>query len=199
MTALNDIFPPKNRQRRMLMEKLFSYMKPKYGIFIITAAILLGVKIVYRGAGPESFRWLLVPVVFWVELFTGQNFTYSAGEGYMNYSQTVLINHTCSGLNFFILTILLSLLIIPAGITTRTTLRSTSLIITVSYILTVIANTIRIVIAIRFEPIRRSIPVLAGAEHWVHQGIGVFVFLSFLLIYYSLLKRGILWNKHIIK
>jgi exosortase K len=74
-----------------------------YYLCIATLFILL--KQLYTFADNESLKFLLVPTNKLVALFQGSSYSYSA-NGYYHESLNILINKSCSGFNFMILSFL---------------------------------------------------------------------------------------------
>lgn len=166
----------------------------KFLLIGLVCLALLGLKLFYMRAETESLRWVLAPTAFVSSLFCGMDFIYREGMGYLSTNGLYLINKSCSGVNFLILTLFISTFsLLSRKMRIRWQLVTAFLAGAASYLLTILSNSIRITLSILFEPFRRSIPLLEGAESWVHQGIGTFIFLLFLLIYYYMLMKGALW------
>lgn len=160
--------------------------------FICLVLILL--KLYYLGAGVDSLGWILAPTAFISSLMANLDFNYVEGAGYLSRNGLYLINKSCSGLNFLIITVFItSFSLLSRKMRVRTQLLIGGTAFAGGYLLTILANSIRITLSIRFEPIRSSLFLLKGAESWVHQGIGTFIFLLSLLVYYYLLMKGALW------
>ena len=170
----------------------------KYIIFIIIITLLLILKFSLKKLNTGSFQWLLLPTTLLVEIFTGNKFVYIIGKGFISYNEIITINKSCSGINLFILLTFLSLYILfNKKIKTSRQFFLLAPYQFFAYIFTIFANALRISFSILFEPIRLNSPILKSANNWIHQGIGSFIFLISVLIFYFLLMRGKLWIKKI--
>jgi|GEM_PF-4255442 len=171
-----------------------------YFIFFSLILSLLLLKITGKIFDDDFFLWILYPTVFIVQFLTGYAFSYFENTGYVSYDNIITISKSCAGINLFILTNLIGIYLISAS---RSELHKKALYLIpnliMSYIFTIITNALRISFSIYFEPVKRSVPFLIKAKNWVHYGIGTFLFIFSLLVYYFILKRGLPWIKKKIK
>ena len=170
----------------------------KYIIFVLIVILLLILKFSLKKLNTNFFQWLLFPTIYLVEIFSGNKFIFSLEKGYINLNDNITINKSCTGINLFILLTFLSLYILF----NKKTKTSSQLIMIIPYLLfaycfTIFANALRISFSILFEPIRLNLPILKTTNNWIHQGIGTFIFLISVLIFYLLLLRGKLWIRKI--
>lgn len=184
----------------MTLEKILKLIK--YIIFILIIAILLMIKFIYNKQNTDSFLWILYPTIFLIEIFTGYKFIYYIDKGFVSFNEIIIINKSCAGINLLILISFISLYIL-FNKKTKTGNQIVWIIpyLLFSYFFTIFSNAIRISFSILFEPVRLNSSILKSANNWIHQGIGSFVFLSSILLYYFLLTRGkswITWIKKII-
>ncbi len=184
----------------MVLEKNLKLIK--HIVFILIIILLLSLKLFYNKLNTASFLWILYPTIFLIEIFTGNKFIFYIDKGFVSFNEIITINKSCAGINLLILTAFLSLYILF----NKKTKIYNQLIWIIPYLLfsyffTIISNAIRISFSILFEPIRLNSSILKSANNWIHQGIGSFIFLISILLYYFLLTRGkswIIWIKKII-
>lgn len=170
----------------------------KYISFILIIILLLSLKFFSKKLNTNSFHFLLAPTTFLVKIFTGYKFIYNIDIGYVSINEKIIINKSCAGINLFILLSFLSIyILLNEKIKTSNQLIKIIPYLTFAYCFTIFANAIRISFSILFEPIRLNSSILLSANNWIHQGIGTFVFLTSILIFYLLLLRGKLWIKKI--
>lgn len=176
----------------MALEKNFKLIK--YIIFILIILTLLTIKFVYNKLNTVSFLWILYPTIFLIEIFTGYKFIYYIDKGFVSLNEIIIINKSCAGINLLILTTFISLYIL-FNKKTKTYNQLAWIIpyLLFSFFFTIISNAVRISFSILFEPIRLNSSILKSSNNWIHQGIGSFVFLLSILIYYFLLTRGKSW------
>ena len=155
--------------------------------FIAVLMIAGGLKLYYSLASVNDLYWVLAPTTFFVELITGETFTFESFAGYMSEDHSFLIAAACSGVNFLITAFLmlsvsrlwkkrtepLSLGLIPAALAA-------------AYLATLVANTIRIAIALHIH--RMEEPMVWVNPEQLHRFEGIFVYFGFLLLLYNLIE-----------
>ncbi len=154
-------------------------------IFLIAFAL----KYHYSTASVNDLRWILAPTTFIVETITGRSFTFESHAGYMIDDHTFLIAASCAGVNFLII----SFLMLTLGELWRTreiAWRVIPLYAFAAYITTLIANTVRIVIAMWMHDEKFSMRWLDGDE--LHRIEGIVVYFGFLLLMFFVSDRPVL-------
>lgn len=155
------------------------YKLAQLAVVLIIAA---GLKAFYSTASVNGLRWILAPTTFLVEIVTGETFEFESYAGYMNSDYSYLIASSCSGVNFLITAFLLLTIIrifrrhgswatIPACLS-------------IAYLTTIVANTVRIAIAIRLH--RMSPDMIWVNPEQLHRFEGIFVYFGFLLLLFVL-------------
>jgi exosortase K len=158
-----------------------------FALFICFAAIL---KLFYSHATPVELLWILKPTTLSVGFITGISFEFNILEGYCSNDNRVIIAPACAGVNFMIILICLTATLVCKYKQIRY-IRQFVLclvaIIAVSYSVTLLFNSIRIVIAIAFYD--------AGI-HWeyfsqerIHRLIGIIVYFAGISVVYLLTER----------
>ena len=151
------------------------------GALILATAYLL--KDFYSHANSEDLSWIIAPTAFVAELFTSLSFSPEPGYGWVDVRHNVVIAPVCAGVNFLIIAFCMSAFQIlwkrnsAQGLITGIIMAGL-----VSYLLTIVANTTRIVLAV-------SLFNLDIYHHWltadmVHRLVGIVVY-YLLLCFYS--------------
>ena len=126
-------------------------MVKKWGVIIIALILFKGG---FSIANVNQLQWLLYPITAIVELFTTIDFTWTSNIGYTS-SLNIIIEKSCSGGNFFIICMLLLLIKNwnPYAIKLKTV--HLLFILFMSYVITVLANSMRIISAIKLVYFRQ--------------------------------------------
>ncbi|HEX6716003.1 MAG TPA: exosortase K [Pyrinomonadaceae bacterium] len=148
----------------------------------------LGLKFYYSTATPNELRWILAPTTALVELLSGRSFEFESYTGYMSSDHSFVIAVSCAGVNFLITAFLM------IGLRRLWHRRFegvswTFLPITAvsAYIATLIANTVRICIALEIQ--RRSFEINGLSANQLHRLEGIVVYFGFLLLLFMLTER----------
>lgn len=149
------------------------------------AVVLLiagGLKVYYSTSSVNDLRWVLAPTCFFVEIVTGEAFEFESYAGYMNADFSYLIASSCSGMNFLITAFLMLALV-------RLWKKEASwamvpLTLAVAYLITIVANTVRIAVAIRLH--RMSPDMIWVNPEQIHRFEGIFIYFGFLLLLFVL-------------
>ena len=156
-------------------------MKSKYSTLFVLGTLFLCAKIFYKYANISQLLWLVKPVAIWISSFTNTTMYWDDSAGYVFPSLSICIEKSCSGFNFLLIcSAMLSYLILQKN--NRISLKYSLLIFLISYLSTIVSNTTRICFSI---VLNRAFP-----HHWmvhhsfVHQGIGVFTNVFFLILTY---------------
>jgi exosortase K len=154
-------------------------------------AVLLGaltLKLYYSTASADQLRWILAPTTFLVELIGGTRFEFESHAGYISSDRSFLIAVSCAGVNFLITSFLmLSLrklwrdrsLNLPWKFIPATAL--------LSYLATLVANTVRISTALQLRRIPLEISWLDRNQ--LHRFEGIFIYFGFLLLLFMVSER----------
>jgi len=151
-------------------------------------------KFLYRSADNNLLLFLLKPTSQIVSFLTGSSYVYSADSGFYYNSLNIIIEKSCSGFNFLLISfcataflfikhtdnLIFKLIAIP-----------TSLI--VAHLLTILVNSARIFASIIVQ--QQANIFLPSRPHLIiHEIIGVTTNLSFLIVFYYVLEK-LLANK----
>ena len=160
---------------------------------VIVAALGTGyvLKSFYSSATPEQLVWILAPTVSLLETLTGAGFVFEAYEGFLSTELNLLVAPACAGVNFLIATFCTGVLGLVGY--TRTPIGRAALLLgcgAIGYVLTVVANCLRLLLALWLAPFGVWASIDPGTVHRVE---GVFVYFTVLCVSFlvarSLLER----------
>ena len=162
-------------------------MKRNTVLFTICILIFICAKLWLRQAGNDELLFLLTPTNWGVELFTNSATSYSSQSGYYYPEIDILIEKSCSGFNFLLISFLMITYVLSKVESLKTAL-VTPVALLLAYVTTIVANVSRIVTYIVM--IKQQLPArLDPADVWLHKAEGTLVYLSFLLITYFSLNQ----------
>jgi exosortase K len=166
-------------------------------IVILIVSGIIFTKIYADNSKTDGLLIFLKPVSVIVGLITQENFTFITDKGYVNDNGLIIINNSCSGINYFLIALCLSL---AAAFPVRSKIINKIfmiiLFILFCYLLSITANSSRIIISIIIERFRNIIDY-HQSRSWLHYIEGIITFFTFLLLYYLFLIRWIKWNSKI--
>lgn len=164
----------------MLRNKNLPYYLTAFGIFIL-------LKFGFTLTDTEDLAFLLKPTDKLVGLLTGSHAVYNPANGYYHANINVLIDKSCSGFNFWILSFLIfTYLTIKYVDTTLVKIISFPVTLVGSYLLTIVVNTSRIFTSIVIQNQTKN---MVEQQHFIHEGIGIITNLSFLVLCYVLTEK----------
>ena len=136
----------------------------------------------YTLGNSEDLWFLLSPVNACIELATGSTGIYTA-NGFMHTGLPIIIDKSCAGFNFWLLSFsLLSLTTLHFYPTHRQKLTACLVLAATSYMVTVFVNVSRILIALLTLKHKAVHP--SFSKDWMHEAQGAFVYLLFLILLY---------------
>ena len=151
----------------------------------------LALKQYYSTATANELRWILAPTTLIVELLSGRSFVFESYTGYMSSDHTFVIAVACAGVNFLIMAfVMLALRRLWNGRFESVSWRVLPISMATAYVTTVIANAMRIVIALEIQ--RRSVEVSWLTENQLHRLEGILVYFGFLMLLFVVIERKLL-------
>ena len=185
--ALNA--PPNGLASKMIRTAKFNRIAQLVVVFVCAFAL----KQYYSTASVNELRWILAPTTFLVEMVSGRTFKFESFAGYMSSDHTFLIATSCAGVNFFITAFLLLSLKRLWSNHPKTYDRELDrerrrnmpwtfipFAALAAYVATLLANTVRISIALWAQPLPMSISWLS--KNQLHRLQGIFIYFGFLLL-----------------
>lgn len=149
--------------------------------------LLIVLKLFHREAQTDDLLFLLKPISFLVAQMTGMDFIFVPGQGYLNADSSILIDKSCSGMNY--LMILWTTLCFAAGSWQQKPHFKVvlfSFLLPLSYGLAVLANSSRI-IQIIFLGKRYPNSVFLHSPMG-HEMLGILVYFSLLIVFYLIFQ-----------
>lgn len=168
------------------MKQEFNWHKGAQLVAVLSCALAL--KAFYATASADQLRWILAPTTALVELVSGVDFEFEAHAGYLSRERGFLIASSCAGVNFlitaFFLLTLKKLLRVPAKNIAWTFIPAAAVI---AYLVTLVANTTRITIALQLRELPAGTYGLNPAQ--LHRVEGIVIYFGFLLLLF-------IWSEH---
>ena len=163
--------------------------KVKWGAQLAVVLLCaLALKLYYSAATPDELLWILAPTTAMVEVLSGRSFAFESYTGYMSSDHRFVIAVPCAGVNFLLTAFLmLSLRRLWHDRLQGVSWRFLPITIAVTYLATLIANTVRICVALEIQ--RRSIEVSWLSDNQLHRLEGIVVYFGFLLLLFMLTER----------
>ena len=168
-----------------MIPKVTSKRNAQLAVVVLCAAV---VKLHNATAGVNQLRWILAPTTAVVELVSGSRFEFESYAGYTNGDRSFVIAASCSGVNFLITSFLmLSLRRLWGDRARETTWRFIPCAALCAYLVTLVANAVRISTALR----TRGTPLWMDwlSRDQLHRFEGIFVYFGFLLLLFMVGER----------
>jgi len=168
------------------MKRRFTWNWVAQCVVVLVCAFAL--KQYYSTASANQLRWILAPTTSCVELISGTSFDFESHAGYISKDRGFLIANSCAGVNFLITAFLM--------LSVRKLLRDRSQRIAwgfipaaalIAYLVTLVANTTRIAIALRLQ--QKPAAVSGLNPYQLHRFEGIFIYFGFLLLLFVVSER----------
>jgi len=158
------------------------------GLFIL-------LKFAFTLADNNDLTFLLKPTDKLVGLLTGSHSVYLADNGFYHGKLNILIDKSCSGFNFWILSFL-----VFTYLTVKYLDKPLHKILTIptalfgTYLLTIFVNTSRIFASVIVQTQTKNI--FASQQHLIHETIGIITNLTFLVLTYYFIEKILTHRQH---
>ncbi len=149
-------------------------------------AIALALKYHYSIATVSELRWILEPTRLLVEAVTSRSFRFEPYAGYLSDDRSFLIAASCAGVNFLII----AFAMLNAGQLLRErklTWTYIGLSLPIAYMTTLVANTVRIGIALQMQ--KYDVRIGSFGEEDIHRLEGIVVYFGFLLVLFFVSEK----------
>ena len=156
--------------------------------FLVIILCALALKLHYATASANQLRWILGPTTSLVEFFNGSSFQFESYAGYMSSDQKFLIAASCAGVNFMVTAFLM--LALRALLRDRSSVLSWRVIPVYAgfaYVTTIIANTVRICVALWLKRVPDDVRWLSWSQ--LHRIEGIIIYFGFLLLLFVLTEK----------
>jgi exosortase K len=166
------------------MKNLFTRIFVAQACAAVTAALAL--KAFYSTANVNELWWILGPTAYVVEIVTGERFTFEAYAGYINNEHSFIIASSCSGVNFLISAFLMLTIgrLLRHG---RVSWSFLPLAAAVTYLTTIVANTIRITTALGLR--RSAVDIVWIHPDQLHRFEGILIYFGFLVLLFVFMEK----------
>lgn len=156
----------------------------QWAVVLLCALALKGY---YSTASADQLRWILAPTTVLVELASGTAFEFEPHAGYLSQDRHFLIAPACAGVNFLIT----AFLMLAAGRLLRersqgSAWRFIPAAALIAYLVTLVANAVRIALALRLGRLPET-SYLDAQE--LHRAEGIVVYFGFLLLLFVVSER----------
>ena len=156
--------------------------------FVVVLLGALTLKLYYSAASPNQLRWILAPTTVLVEVVSGTRFEFESHAGYISSDRTFLIAASCAGVNFLLTSFLmLSLRKLWRDRSQNIAWRFIPAAALMAYVVTLVANTVRISSALRLQRIPLEIRWLSPNQ--LHRFEGIFIYFGFLLLLFMVTEK----------
>lgn len=167
-------------------------MKPKINWnrgaqWVVVLLCALTLKQYYSTASANQLRWILAPTTAFVELLSGVSFEFESHAGYLSADRGFLIAPACAGINF----LMTAFLMLSARKLLKDRPQSNGwgfipVAALVAYLVTLVANTVRIAVALQL----RQLPEVGGvSREQLHRVEGIVVYFGFLLMLFMMSEK----------
>jgi exosortase K len=149
-------------------------------------AIALALKYHYSIATAGGLRWILEPTRLMVESVTSHTFRFEPYAGYLSDDRSFLIAASCAGVNFLII----AFVMLNGGQLLRErklTWTHIGLSLPVAYLATLVANTVRIAVALHMQ--EYDVRIGSFSEEEIHRLEGIVVYFGFLLVLFFVSEK----------
>lgn len=163
--------------------------------YLAIAVLFILLKLGFSFATNDNLLFLLRPTDKLVGLLTGSHSVYIAHIGFFHSKLNILIDKSCAGFNFWILSFLV--FTYPAIKYLDKPLHKVLCVPTAligAYVLTIFVNTSRIFVSVIVQAQTKNI--FATRQHLIHESIGIITNLSFLILTYYLIERILTHIQH---
>lgn len=165
----------------------FLCLKEKYHYYVVFL-LFVTLKIFYIESKLDNLGFILRPLSSLISIFTSSKYIYT-DKGYYFETLNIIINKSCSGFNFLLICfVIIMIKVLPFVRSSRVKNISIPIGLLVSYLLTLIVNSSRILFSLLIlkESIFRNLN-----EKFSHNIQGILIYISFLLIIYMLIDKKI--------
>lgn len=158
------------------------------GLFIL-------LKFGFTLADNNDLTFLLKPTDKLVGLLTGSHSVYLADNGFYHDKLNILIDKSCSGFNFWILSFLVfTYLTVKYLDKPLHKILSIPTVLLCAYLLTIFVNASRIFASVIVQNQTKNF--FANQQHLIHEAVGIITNLSFLVLSYYLIEKLLKHRQH---
>jgi len=162
--------------------------KGSYLYYLLAIVIFILLKFSYTLSNNDDLFFLLNPTNKIIGLITGSNATYLPEQGFLHHQLNIIIDKSCSGFNFWMISYMMLTFLGLKYITSDfQKILLIPIALLVAYMLTIITSSSRIIVSIIIQ--NHTSNFLFLSQSTIHESIGVITNLSFLIITYFLFNN----------
>jgi exosortase K len=169
-------------------------MRNNYSYFLVCLLLFAGLKFIFPHLSTDSLQFLLAPVNKIISLIFNSTFTYSGDTGYFHPYADIVIDKSCSGFNFFVISFLMYSFLLMKPEKIKKWVRIPFALI-LAYTTTIPANVSRIAGYLMMTNMQSPMFPLSGISR-LHQAEGIVVYLTFLITAYIAFNHIINKTEH---
>lgn len=156
------------------------YYRPRHLVFYIAALVIaFGLKYHYSHAEADDLVWILAPTAGLVEMILPLDFEFEKSLGFVCHDQSVTIAPVCAGVNFLVISFCMIAFYGIYRMRHKTEMFAWLFFsLTGAFVLTLVANTLRIILSIYLYKTGFSIGWLTPSR--IHLAAGICIYVSFL-------------------
>lgn len=159
------------------------FTRDRIALWIVVLLCAYALKLHYSSASANQLRWILAPTAALVEMVSGTSFEFESHAGYISSDRSFLIAPSCAGVNFLLAAFLmLSARKLLRGRSQESDCAFIPAAAVIAYLVTLVANTVRIVVALRMG---RLAEIGGLSPYQLHRVEGILVYFGFLLLLYA--------------
>ena len=156
--------------------------------YLLSVGLFILLKFGFTLADNKDLIFLLKPTDKFIGLLTGSQSVYLSDSGYYHQTLNIIIDKSCSGFNFWMLSFLVFTYSTIKNIDKPLhKLLSIKIVLLGAYLLTIFVNTSRIFASIVVRNQTKNI--LLNQQHIIHEAIGIITNMSFLILTYVLIEK----------
>jgi exosortase K len=147
----------------------------------------LALKQFYSTTSADQLKWILMPTTVCVELLSGESFDFESHSGYLSADHRFLIASSCAGVNFLLTAFLMLAARRLLFESNRISWSFIPVSLVAAYFVTLIANTTRILIALKMQGMSA---IGFFDSNQLHRLEGVFIYFLFLALLFLISERN---------
>ena len=158
--------------------------------YVVTVLIFILLKLGFKYADQEDVIFLLKPTDMLINLITGSSSIYIETQGYYHEQLNIIVDKSCAGFNFWILSFtMITFLFLKYTRSHLQKIVSILIALISAFFLTLLVNTSRIFVSIITQS--KLSDILNLKANIIHEGIGIIINLSFLILTYLIIEKFI--------
>ena len=169
--------------------------KKNIPFYLLVGGLFILLKFGFRFADNDSMSFLLLPLNKMVAVLTGSASSYSPEVGYFHSSLNIIIDKSCSGYNFMLLSfVILSYLGLRDFEKTKAKIGVLFSSFLVAWFVSLFVSASRIIASITIQG--KLSHLLPFSQSTIHEGVGVVMNLTFLVLLYILIEKLLIYRKY---